>query len=171
MLGQETFEISLSNTTVDSDESTVVSPSYIGQAIVDDLTGYADVSFATLSSITLIKTLAELSVSTEGYVQLLPEMSYMPVLIGNDEQPVYLYQLVEILESYLDYDALLAEFPTLNFSQISGAISFLRKVAQINSRQIDVDELEDQLDTEFLDELRQAFEERGNVARVLTHAI
>jgi len=144
---------------------------YTPQDAFDSLTSCVNASAAVHSSANLLKTFAELSVSTGGYVHLLPELSYMPVLIGSDEKPVYLYQLVEMFEGFLDYDAILAEFPTLTFSQVTAAISFLRKVSQINSRQIDVDELEDELDTGFLDELRQAFHDREEVARVLTHNI
>ena len=114
--------------------------------------------------------LTEMSIQTGGYVRLIPELGYMPALIGNDNEPVFLYQVMEGLDEFLDYDALLAEYPTLDFSQIAGAVSFLRKVSQTNCRDIDVDELEDTFDFgngEFVGRLREAFENRGNVARVL----
>lgn len=136
-----------------------------------NLTVIAGMSSELINKTILFRKFMECSIATGGYVHILPQMSYMPVLIGSDDQPVYLYQLVEMLEGFLDFDTLLAEFPTLNFSQVIGAISFLRKVSQMNAREIDVDELEDHLDTDFVGELRQAFEGRGNGIRVLTDAI
>lgn len=137
-------------------------------------TGFLDFAISGSESLVghlhQIKRLSQLSDVTGGFVQLSQDYNFLPALVGKDGKPVFLYQLVEMLEGYLDFDGLLAEFPTLNFSQIAGAISFLRKTSQINLRQVDIDELEDQLESEeFMDDLRQAFEERGNIARVLTN--
>jgi membrane protease subunit (stomatin/prohibitin family) len=159
-----TPQVELDNLTIRSSTGSLASD-------FQDLTVIAEMSSEIINKTVLFRKFMECSLATGGYVHVLPQMGYMPILIGNDDQPVYLYQLIEMFEGFLDYDALLAEFPTLNFSQISGAISFLRKIAQVNSRQIDVDELEDQLDADFVGELRQAFGERGNTARVLTDAI
>lgn len=111
----------------------------------------------------MLAALTELSNHTGGYVQLMPELGFMPALIGKDNEPVFLYQVVEGMDEFLDYDAILAEFPTLSASQIAGAISFLRQVAQINSREIDIDQMEEEFD---LQEVRKAFENQGGVARV-----
>jgi len=135
-----------------------------------DLTTAAKAFSEVTDRASTIRQFMECSIATGEHVQLLPAMGYMPALIGSDNEPVFLYQLIEMLEGYLDIDSLLEEFPTLNFSQIAGALSFIRKIAQINSRLVDPDELEEQFDAEFMNDLRQAFEERGNVARVLTHA-
>lgn len=141
------------------------------QQMLDDI---AHLSVSAYGKTALLSALIECSESVGGYVQLLSQMSYMPALIGNDGQPVFLYQVVEMLEGCLDFDALLEEFPTLNYTQIIGALSFLRKVAQINSRQVNLDELEDELeanDDDFIHELRNAFEARENNIRVFTEAV
>ena len=128
-------------------------------------------SVETIQNIGIVKALLVCSETTGGFVQLLPELSYMPVIIGNDDQPVFLYQLVEGIDEFLDYDATLAAFPTLNYVQISGALAFLRKVAQINTKHIDIDELEEDFDFNRgeLAGLREAFERREDIARVLTN--
>ena len=139
-------------------------------ASFNELTDVATVFADGVNITATLKSLVHCSIETGGYVQLLPEMSYIPVLVGNDNEPVFLYQLIEIIEGYLDFDGILVEFPTLNFSQVVGAISFLRKIAQINSRQIDVDALEDDQDSESLQELRSAFADRENIKDVFTDA-
>lgn len=94
-----------------------------------------------------------------GYIQLSPDFAHLPILIGNDNEPVALYELVETLDGLVDFDDIQEEFPNLSYAQIDGAIAFLRKVAQYNSKGIDVDDLEDEAmaqDQEFLRELREA---------------
>ena len=130
-----------------------------------------ELSVAMLGRATMFSILREFSVTTGGFVQLSREYDFLPALIGNDNQPVFLYQLIEAIDEFIDYDSLQKEYPTLTYSQIAGAVSFLRKVAQINSQNIDIDELEDEIlaeDPMFLDELRKAFENRGNIANVLS---
>ena len=102
----------------------------------------------------------ELSKKTGGYVQLRPEFSYCPVLMGNDNQPVFLFQFVEVLDEMVDFSNIREELPTISFAQIDGAISFLRKLAQFNSKDFDIDNFADEeliQNERFLNELRQAF--------------
>ena len=131
-------------------------------------------SIDVLQRTSILRSLEEISQLTGGYVRLMPELSYIPVLVGNDENPVFLYHLIEGIDEFLDYDALLAEYPTLSYSQIVGAIKFLRKVSQINARRIDIDDEEERFEFEndaWLRTLRTAYENRGNVARVLTDPV
>ncbi|MGH9427954.1 MAG: hypothetical protein ACRD2L_16845, partial [Terriglobia bacterium] len=94
---------------------------------------------------------------------------YCPFLHGSDEKPVFLYELVEVIDGVIDYDEIKEELPTLSVAQISGAIAFLRKVAQFNSDDVDLDELEDlklAQDETFLNELRAALADQETM-RVL----
>ncbi len=94
----------------------------------------------------------------------------LPFMLGNDGQPVLLYEFVEVLDEYFDYDRVKAEFPTLSYGQISGAIAFLRKLAQFNTRQLNIDDLEDaelEASPEFQSLIEQSLANR-EVGRVLT---
>ena len=71
------------------------------------------------------------------------QFAHMPYLRGNDGQPVFLFEFIEVIDEYLDCDRLKQEFPTLSYGQMAGAIAFLRKVSQFNTRNIDIESLED----------------------------
>jgi len=90
------------------------------------------------------RILIGLSKATGGYVRLEPGFGFCPVLIGSDENPVPLYEIVEVIDEMIDYDNIKNEFPTLSYAQIDAAISFIRKVAQFNIRGINLDDLDDQ---------------------------
>ncbi|MGZ8842598.1 MAG: hypothetical protein ACXW18_02980 [Pyrinomonadaceae bacterium] len=109
------------------------------------------------------------SEATGGYVQLRPEYQYVPVLIGDDGEAVPLYHFVEVLDGLVAYDQIRQELPTLSYVQIDGALSFLRRVAQYNPREIDFDALEDEeirSNPAFLNELRRALADK-ETSRVL----
>lgn len=134
-----------------------------GNYDLQDLILMAETSERTFGKVALYKALAEFSISTGGYVKFLPEIGYLPALIGNDSHPVFLYQLIELFDEFLDYDKILEEYPALSYSQIGGAIAFLRKVAQLNSRDINVDELEEEHDFDnsvLLEELTNALNDK-----------
>jgi len=108
--------------------------------------------------------------ATGSAVVLDAQHSYLPVLIGSDQRPIPLYDFVEALDSIVDYSALQSEFPNLSFTQIAGAIAFLRKLAHFNTRGLDIDQLEDEAleqSAEFQEALRRAIADQG-AARVLT---
>ncbi len=84
-----------------------------------------------------------ISQSTGKAVQLLPDYGNVLALIGNDSKPVLLYELVEQIDGIVDYTQLVEAFPSLSFGQISSALSFLRKVAQFNTKGVDIDAVED----------------------------
>lgn len=133
------------------------------------LTVVQEATTKALNRIALLKVLVECSVSTGGYVQVNPQIGCLPMLVGNDSRPVFLYQFVEALDGLVDYDRIREEFPTLSYAQIDGAMAFIRKVAQINARGIDIDELEDAADAEdaqLIDALRTAVNDR-ETSRVL----
>ncbi|WP_435546814.1 hypothetical protein [Desulfobacterium sp. N47] len=80
-----------------------------------------------------------------------------------------LFSLIEVVDELIDYDRIIQELPGISYSQINGAISFLRKVAQFNMKNIDIDDtLDDELaaNDSFLSELRKAFADKGDT-RVL----
>lgn len=89
--------------------------------------------------------LAQCSHETGGYVQINPDYSFMPFLPGTDGRPVFLFQLIEAIDEFTDYDRLVEDYP-LSYGQISGVFAFLRKVAAVNAAGVDVDEVEDQMD-------------------------
>ncbi|MCA1612590.1 MAG: hypothetical protein LC800_00245 [Acidobacteria bacterium] len=135
------------------------------------LTLAGEASINALNKIALFKAFLESSASTGGYVQIQEELGCLPALIGNDDNPVYLYEFVEALDNAVDYDVLKEEFPTLSYAQINGAISFLRKVAQLNVRGVDIDALEDEADahdSQLIEALRTALNDRETV-RVLNN--
>src|SRR6266487_2658348 len=107
----------------------------------------------------MIYFLSRCSDATGGFVQLNPEYQYVPILMGDDGVPIPLYHCVEVLDEFVEYDQVKKELPTLSYSQINGAISFLRKVVQYNPSNIDFDLIEDQkisTDPIYLNELRRA---------------
>jgi hypothetical protein len=117
----------------------------------------------------IVRVFSYCSETTGGYVQLRPDCGYFPVLAGADNQMVPLYQFVEALDEVLDYDLLAEELPNLSYSQIGGAISFLRKLSQTNPKNIDLDRSEDLdmlSDPVFMAELKEALADE-ETSRVL----
>lgn len=102
-----------------------------------------------------IRFLQRSSESTYNNVQLLEDFSFCPVLIGNDQHPIFLSNFIEVVDELLDYDKIKGEFPTLSFAQIHGAIEFLKKISQFNSKGIDIEDFEDSVISEN-EELIQA---------------
>ena len=102
-------------------------------------------------------------------MKLLEEYDYFPVLIGRDGRPIPVFMLVEALDGAVDYDHIKEQLPALSYSQIHGAIAFLRKVSQLNLHGLDIDELEDELDAqdgELINELESGLADK-EIARVL----
>jgi hypothetical protein len=121
------------------------------------------------SNLLMAKWLLKASNETGNHVQLQPEYGFCPMLVGNDSTPVLLYRFVEVLEELIDYTDVKDELPTLTIGQISGAVSYLRKLAQFNTRGVDIDALEDEAlahDDSFLSDLREALADE-EAARVL----
>ncbi len=115
--------------------------------------------------------LIQCSHATGGYVQIDPRYSYMPFLAGTDGRPVFIFQLVEAIDEFIDYDRLVEEYP-LTYGQINAVFSFLRKVASVNGANVDVDEIEeqaDELDAELISGLRAGLADQ-EVVRVLDFA-
>jgi hypothetical protein len=109
------------------------------------------------------------SKATGEYVKLLPRCNFCPVLIDENANLVGLYQFVEVLDGIVDYDKIKEELPSLSYAQINGSMMFLRKVAQFNINDIDIDELEDERlenDAAFVEELKRAVTDR-EITRVL----
>src|SRR5437764_6184681 len=73
------------------------------------------------------------SEATGGYVKLLPQCHYCPVLIDAHDKAVPLFEFVEVLDGIIDYDQIKEELPSLSYAQIHGSMLFLRKVAQFNA--------------------------------------
>jgi hypothetical protein len=69
---------------------------------------------------------------------------FLPVLIGNDGAVVPLYRLIGGIEEVLDESELIEQFPNLSRFHIASSLSFLRRLAQFNAKDIDIDSLEDE---------------------------
>lgn len=123
-------------------------------------------------NIVVVGWLTNASRSTGGYVKFLDDHADLPVLLGNDGNPVALFEFIEAIDGAVDYESLREELPTLSYAQINGAISFLRKVAQFNTEGVDIDELEDQEaadDSDLIEELKKAIANQ-ETSRVLDHS-
>ncbi len=108
--------------------------------------------------------------ATGNSVVLDAQHGCLPVLIGADQRAIPLYDFVEALDGIVNYSELQKEFPNLSFTQIAGAIAFLRKLAQFNTRGVDIDHLQDEAleqSTEFQEVVRRAIADQG-ATRVLT---
>lgn len=117
----------------------------------------------------MVLVFSHCSDATGGYAQMRPEYHYIPVMMGTDGRMVSLYHFVEVLDEVIDYDLVIAELPHLSYAQVGGAISFLRKIVQLNPRDIDIDALEDAETIEdplFMDELKKALADK-ETSRVL----
>jgi hypothetical protein len=99
------------------------------------------------------------SISSSGFVMIQPQYSFCPTLIGNDNQPVFLFDFVEVIDGLLDYDRIKEEIPNISYAQIDGAISFIRKLLQFNSKSLDIDDLSEEIASQnqpFLERLRSS---------------
>lgn len=117
----------------------------------------------------LLHFLSNCSNQTGNYVKFLPEVAFCPALIDNDNQLIFLYRFIEMLDELLDYEEIREEYPTLSYSQIHGAISFLRRIAQFNILNVDIDEIEEEYftnDQGFLAALRESLADQ-EMSRVL----
>lgn len=141
------------------------------QTTTEPISQLVDSWYEIQRSINVLEMLARFSESTGEFVKLFREYDFLPVLIGDDNRPIYLFLLVEVLDELVDYNKIREELPTLSHSQIDGAISFLRKIAQFNLHGLDIDEVIDEMeseDHELLSELKKGLTDQ-EIARVLHH--
>lgn len=118
-------------------------------------------------SAVMLQKLQFASNKTGGHVKFLPQLGCCPVIVGEDNQVVPLFEFIEAIDGLIDFDDLKVEFPSLSCAQMTEAISFLRKIAQFNIRDVDIDiKLEETEHQEFITEIQQAFLDK-DVARVL----
>ncbi len=103
---------------------------------------FREITSNNLPAINVTEFFAQTSKASGGMIVLDPHVACMPYLRGSDGQPVFLFQLIEVIDEYLDCDKLKQEFPTLSYGQMAGAIAFLRKLSQFNTRNIDIESLE-----------------------------
>jgi len=165
-MSENPSKISVSSTAAPSEwnvqnSSSMVSPEDIRLVRQTGLDAY--------TKATEMNVLIKASEATGNYVQIQAQFGCCPVLVGNDQQPIFLYHLVEAIDEFVDYERLHEEFPTLSAAQINGALSFLRKLAQYNSRGVDIDALEEEShaeEHEFIEEIRHALNNKG-LSRVL----
>lgn len=68
-----------------------------------------------------------------GCIQLRPELNFLPVSVGSDDQLRALYESVEFLGGVVDYDEIRKEFPNLSFVEINNAISLMSLISAILS--------------------------------------
>ncbi|MBU3980952.1 MAG: hypothetical protein KJ550_08155 [Proteobacteria bacterium] len=117
----------------------------------------------------LAKYLYEANSYIGNQIILSKEYGFCPGLIDGAKNFIPLFSLIEVVDELIDYDRIIQELPGISYSQINGAISFLRKVAQFNIKNIDIDDtLDDELaaNDSFLSELRKAFADKEDT-RVL----
>ncbi len=107
---------------------------------VEDILPHLGVSPKETANLELYHQASE---ANGGKVIMDQQHGYLPVLIGSDDNLIPLYKFVEVIDEITDYDQIRDEFPTLSFGQIASAIGFFRKLAQFNTRNIDIDALED----------------------------
>ena len=131
------------------------------------LGSYSEENVAPVNALPLLK---EAAAYTGGYVKVEPEMKHLPLLEREARTPVYLYQLVEAINGLIDYDEVIEEFPGLSYSQVNGALDFLRRLSQFNTASVDVDAVENEFeaqDEELIATLREAIS-LGEPNHVLT---
>ena len=117
-----------------------------------------------------IQALLKASSLSNNYVEISENYSYCPVLIDKEGKAIFLFRFLETIDGLLDYDKIREEYPTLTFAQIDGAISFFRKLAQTNCREIDIDAFEERVISEnFSTELREALRNQERI-RVLNRS-
>lgn len=98
-------------------------------------------------------------------VQLDENMAHLPAIIGEQDKVVFLCQLVEEIDSVLDYNELQNRLSELSYGQIVAAVGFLRTLCQFNSKRVDIDELvdsEDESDPEFQNRVEASLGVRSN---------
>ena len=116
----------------------------------------------------MLGLMIEASHATGSQVEICSEFCFCPVLRDSNGRVLPLYKFVEILDECIDYEDIREEMPTFPYTQINGALSFLRKMAQYNSAGIDIEtEMDQELfqDRGFLEKLRDglADQESGHV--------
>lgn len=113
---------------------------------------------------TLAKYLHNASNETGNQVILSKDYGFLPGLVGKDRRFVPLFNFIEVLDESIDYDLIIEAFPSLSYSQINGAMFFLKKINQFNIKGCNIEQyLDDKLsdDEGFLSEIREAFFNQG----------
>ncbi len=104
-----------------------------------------------------------------GFVTIDHKFGDLPLLWGSDKHPIFVYEVVELIEETLDFSELHSRLPTLSYAQIAGAVGFLRTLAQFNRKGVDIDAMQDEdmeANSEFQQALRNAVQDK-ETARVL----
>lgn len=156
--------------TLSLDSATLGRPATAQTADASEFRQITDLSVSAIQKAATFDSFRRLSELTGGHVKIVPDFSYMPTLIDNEGNPIFLYRIVEGVDEHLDVEKLLEDFPTLTFSQVSSALWFLKRVSQLNIQELDVDEYEDRYmlsNSGFLHELEQAYNDK-EVVRVLS---
>jgi len=104
-----------------------------------------------------------------NFVTIDRRFGFLPLVWGKDKRPVAVYEIVEEIEAILDFGKLKSRFPTLSYTQVTATVGFLRSLAQFNSKNVDIDALQDEElenSQSFQDAMRQAVDDK-EVVRVL----
>lgn len=135
---------------------------------VEHVTTYAQAALGLLGTAGFLENVSE---ATGGMVKVDTRYSCIPYLLGDDNRPVLLYDFVATLDGITDYAQIKQALPTLSYAQISSAINFLRKVSQFNTRQLDIDAMEDadEDDEDFQKTVMEAVRDQ-EVVRVLSES-
>ncbi len=122
-------------------------------------------------SINAIELFNEISKKTNDEIKLLDIYGFFPVIIGNDQKPIPLYSIIEIIDGMIDYEQIIDQIPTITLQQIQNTFDFLRKLTSINIFNADIDEIENSLDlndSELIHFLTNALNDEGKKS-VLYH--
>ena len=110
------------------------------------------------------------SQSNGGFVVVDRKFGDLPLLMGTDNRPVFVYEVVEMIEETLDFSELHSRLPTLSYGQIVGTVGFLRTLAQFNRKGVDIDALQDEAieaDPMFQEAVKKGVQDE-ETTRVLT---
>ncbi len=117
-----------------------------------------------------VERLREISNMSGGFVRVDAECGFVPSLLGSDGRFVPVYDLFSVMEGYVDFDGLRSEFPTISYSQIIAALSFVEKLLLVLS---DHDDSKAELvmsdgETDVYEQIRSALLNREESPSVFT---
>ena len=153
-------------------DSLDTAPNYwrvVQQTLTDGQQFYQQMFNDALGLNAQIQMFQEASVKSGGVVIISPRYVCLPVLLGNDGEPVPVYEIIEEWDALTDYDDLQERFPTLSYMQIAGVVAFIRKVMLFNAKRQDVDDLisrETEGNPDIQDAVRKSLADE-EIARVL----
>ena len=102
----------------------------------------------------------------------LPKSS-LPMVKSASQEAIPLYRFIEAWDAATDFDDLAERIPMLTIGQIGGAIGYVRRLAQFNVADLDIDRLEDEAleaSAEFKSAIRNSFQDQSSFVLDLGNA-